>query len=254
MQAESLYSGNKTFSFVVGLETWRKLASDFTTKSACALWRVRDLLWHPCSRGHSWLFQANARPAAVFASLLEFGCQKSKPGVLSGGILLGSPWLPRFLQGITMVLVLQCPPSWFPLCGAPWHWPVPVPPGSDRGGGPAVPQDGGDPLPGGFLRRAPALRRHRLRHPSLAVAAAHCHPAHLLPPALLLVSPLSRYLCPKAPASPASQGLILREPGCSFLECTPGGSQQKGEGNRTPQQLNPSLYTSPDLVFEKQTT
>lgn len=105
------------------------------------------------------------------------------------------------------------PLAGFCCVGQPRRSAVPVCICSDRSGGPAVPEDGGDPLPGGFLRRAPGLRWHCLRPPSLAVAAAHCHPAYLLPPALLLVSALLLYLCPptKNLASPASQGLVLRD-------------------------------------------
>lgn len=67
---------------------------------------------------------------------------------------------------------------------------------SDRSRWAAVQEDGGDSLPDGLLCWAPGVRCHCLCHPSLAVAAAHGHPAQLLLPALPLVSLLSLHLCP----------------------------------------------------------
>ena len=115
--------------------------------------------------------------------------------------MLGSPGLPRwFLQGAKAAFVFQRPrragyhcaeKSW-PSC----HSPVSVCVCSDGSCRSEVPEDGGHPLPDGLLRWAPGLWCRCLRHLSLAVAAAHRHPAKLLPPALLLVNGLSLYLCP----------------------------------------------------------
>lgn len=158
------------------------------------------------------MFQANAQPAAVFSSLLSLGARKANQGFCLEASCQEKPMITKVSPGCYHSTGVPVSPSRFLLCGAPRPSPVPV--CSDRSGGPAVPEDGGDPLPGRFLRRAPGVRRHRLRHPSLALAAAHCHPAHLLPPALLLVSVLPWYLC-----------LPPKKPGCS---CFPRLDAERG--------------------------
>lgn len=110
----------------------------------------------------------------------------------------GLPW--QFLQSFNTTLVFQCLYRTSDRCTElSWlscHSPVSVHDCSDGSCRSEVPENGGHTLPDGLLCWAPALWCHRLCHPSLAVAAAHRHPANLLPPALLLVNQLSLYLCP----------------------------------------------------------
>lgn len=170
--------------------------------------------------------QASAQPATVFSSLLGLGCQKNKPGGFVWRNHAEKPVITKVSPGCYHSIGATASPQQVCVWGAPRSSPVPVHVCSDRSGGPAVPEDSGDPLPGCFLRRAPGVRCHRLRHPSLALAAAHCHSAHLLPPALLLVSALPWYLCPQ-PKKTGFCCLILRETGHSLLAPTPCGANRR---------------------------
>lgn len=202
------------------------LALHFMTQSACALWQKLDLLWDlPAEDIPGCL---SAQPAALFSSLMESQCQESTPW---GFVWRHYARKPKVSPGHSHSTAPPLHPCWL-LRGAPGHSPVPVHVRSDRSGRPAVPEDGGDPLPGGFLRWAPAFWCHRLRHPSLAVAAAHCHPADLLPPALLLVTALLLYLWPKKPGFFCFPRLGADRDWALLSVCTPLGAKRRFPGKR----------------------
>lgn len=245
MQAERLHLKNKMWRFIIGLETLCRLVLDFTTRSICAFWEMFDLLRFPWQRTVLDALGWCKSRKSVFSSAESLGDRRANlPLWAAGGLRQeafcweAQGYRDSFFRVLMQLLVFQHPRR-ASYCCAERSWlscpsPVSVCVCSDRSCWSEVPEDGGHPLPDGLLRWAPGLWCRRLCHPSLAVAAAHRHPAELLLPALLLVNELSLYLCPR----PENRLLPLPEArywgrlGIAFWLCVPLSAERRYAAKR----------------------